>query len=512
LNRRSSGIRALFAWAAVASAIALAGCETDGTTKSSRHLKPLSPQMLSLIEEKGMSKNSPILVRIFKQESELEIWKQDRAGRFALLKTYPMCRWSGELGPKIREGDRQAPEGFYTVTPGQMNPNSSYYLSFNLGYPNAFDRAHGRTGAHLMVHGDCTSAGCYSVSDEQIAEIYALGRESFFGGQRSFQVQAYPFRMTPTNMAKHRNNPNMPFWKNLKEGYDHFEVTRQEPKVDVCEKRYVFNARASAPFSPAGACPPYEVPQEIAEAVARKKNRDEAQTAELISQGIAAAPIRTNTDGGMHPSFRSKYATRVIRDERGMPRMVVEARAPGSFTPGEAVLPDDTSAPAATPAPEATPEPAVMTASVPLPRPSPLAKGTAYATASADSPGGSEGNLFSRLFSSGDNTPSRAEPSGSENALDRVGRMFGFGGDDKPAPRATTPTPRPQRRATAAAEPAARPEPRPAARASEPAAQPSPQPQPAATAQAAPPPPATISGAQPVLPTGTFDSRWSAFR
>ena len=125
-----------------------------------------------------------------------------------------------------------------------MNPNSQYYLSFDLGYPNAFDRAHGRTGAQLMVHGDCSSRGCYAMTDEQIAEIYALGRESFFGGQRSFQVQAYPFRMTPQNMAKHRNNPNIAFWKMLKKGNDHFEVTRPEPKVDVCEKRYVFDAQS----------------------------------------------------------------------------------------------------------------------------------------------------------------------------------------------------------------------------------------------------------------------------
>ena len=209
---------------------------------SARRHAPLSDKMVADIEQKNMDKESPILVRMFKEESELEVWKQDRSGRFALLKTYPICRWSGELGPKIKEGDRQAPEGFYTITPGQMNPNSQYYLSFNLGYPNAFDRAHGRTGAHLMVHGDCSSRGCYSMTDEQIAEIYALGREAFFGGQRAFQVQAYPFRMTPQNMAKHRNNPHMAFWKMLKQGNDHFEVTRLEPKVDVCEKRYVFDA------------------------------------------------------------------------------------------------------------------------------------------------------------------------------------------------------------------------------------------------------------------------------
>ncbi|MFL5044500.1 MAG: murein L,D-transpeptidase family protein, partial [Xanthobacteraceae bacterium] len=187
--------RTLAASAAIAGSIALTGCQTDGIDIA-KAMRPLSPQMLALFEKKGMSKESPILARIFKDESELEIWKQDNTGHFALLKTYPICRWSGELGPKIKQGDRQAPEGFYTITPGQMNPNSSYYLSFNIGYPNAFDRAHGRTGAHLMVHGDCSSAGCYAMTDEQIGEIYSLARESFFGGQHSFQIQAYPFRMT----------------------------------------------------------------------------------------------------------------------------------------------------------------------------------------------------------------------------------------------------------------------------------------------------------------------------
>jgi len=127
--------------------------------------------MLAEVEQRNMEKESPVLVRIFKEESELEVWKQDRTGRFALLKTYPICRWSGELGPKIKQGDRQAPEGFYTITPGQMNPNSAYYLSFNMGYPNAFDRAHGRTGAQVMVHGDCSSRGCYAMTDDQISEI-----------------------------------------------------------------------------------------------------------------------------------------------------------------------------------------------------------------------------------------------------------------------------------------------------------------------------------------------------
>ncbi len=151
-------MRLLLASAAVVGAIALAGCQTDGIDMA-KALKPLSSETLALIDSKGMDKNSPILVRVFKEESELEIWKQNRDGQYTLLKTYPICRWSGELGPKISQGDRQAPEGFYTITPAQMNPRSQYYLSFNLGYPNAFDRAHGRTGSHHMVQGDSSSAG-----------------------------------------------------------------------------------------------------------------------------------------------------------------------------------------------------------------------------------------------------------------------------------------------------------------------------------------------------------------
>src|ERR1700748_1589746 len=199
---------------------------------SDKAARPLSAKMVKEIQSKNMEMESPILVRVYKEEAELEVWKQDRTGQFALLKTYPICRWSGELGPKVKEGDRQAPEGFYNITPGQMNPNSAYYLSFDLGYPNAYDRAWGRTGSQLMVHGDCSSRGCYSMTDEQISEIYALARESFFGGPRAFQVQAYPFRMTPANFAKHRNNPNIPFWRMLKEGSDEFELTRQEPVVE----------------------------------------------------------------------------------------------------------------------------------------------------------------------------------------------------------------------------------------------------------------------------------------
>jgi murein L,D-transpeptidase YafK len=306
--------RALITSVALATGALLAGCNSDEISLASnaKANQPVSPKLIAAMAEKDMDLQSPILVRLFKQEAELEVWKQDRSGRYALLKTYPICRWSGDLGPKVREGDRQAPEGFYSISPAQMNPQSQYYLSFNIGYPNAFDRALGRTGSQLMVHGDCSSRGCYAMTDEQISEIYSLGRESFFGGQHAFQVQAYPFRMTPVNMAKHRNNPNMPFWRMIKQGWDHFEVTRQEPKVDFCEKKYVFDA-TKAPdakrdpvFDASAKCPVYVIPDEVAEAVREKQSEDQAETTRLISRGTPVARTNTGIDGGMNRVFASK--------------------------------------------------------------------------------------------------------------------------------------------------------------------------------------------------------------
>ena len=299
-------LRSLLAAAAIAAAAVLAGCDSDKIPDiSGRHMQPLFEAMLDELDIKNMAKESPILIRIFKEESELELWKVDKSGRFALLRTYPICRWSGDLGPKIQEGDRQAPEGFYTITPDMMNPNSHYHLAINTGFPNAFDRANGRSGASLMIHGDCASVGCYAMTDEQITEIYSLAREAFFGGQRSLQIQAYPFRMTPLSMARHRNSPHLVFWKVLKEGYDHFEVTRKEPKVAVCDKHYVFDAQSSGKFNPVDRCPAYKVPQPIASAVHNKQHRDEIETAQLISRAIPAALTTNGGDGGMNPTFLS---------------------------------------------------------------------------------------------------------------------------------------------------------------------------------------------------------------
>ena len=275
----------LIALAAVAAAsLMLAACSDYGNLP--KEMRPLPKETRELIAQKGMKDTAPVLVRIYKEESKLEVWKrQEATGRYAYLKSFDICKWSGQLGPKKAEGDRQAPEGFYTITPAQMNPKSSYYLSFNLGYPNEFDRAHGRTGKHLMVHGACSSAGCYSMTDEQMEEIYSLGRLAFQGGQRSFQVQAYPFRMTAENMARHHGDPNMPFWRILKEGSDHFELTGQVPKVDVCDRRYVFNATSEGgAFDPTSACPPMSVPPQISQLVAQKQAQDDAKASIIVAQ------------------------------------------------------------------------------------------------------------------------------------------------------------------------------------------------------------------------------------
>jgi murein L,D-transpeptidase YafK len=386
--RRSKRLRFLLASAAIVASIGLAGCQTDSVDLSARALTPLSPKMLAAIEQKNMDKGSPILVRLFKEEAELEVWKQDRTGHYALLKTYPICRWSGELGPKLREGDRQAPEGFYSITPGQMNPKSQYYLAFNMGYPNAYDRAWGRTGAELMIHGDCSSRGCYAMTDEQIAEIYALGREAFFGGQRAFQVQAYPFRMTPENFAKHRTNPNIAFWKMLKRGNDHFEVTKQEPKVNVCERHYVFDAQppanSSTPlnFNPTGKCPQYEVDADVAAAVAEKQRQDEYQIAELITRGTKTSPIRTGADGGMHPIFLAALQRQDPSAVGGTPITSLGMFNPAPGTLPRHVVPPKTpqevaadaqittaSAPTSAPAPAVTPTVLRQAVSAPAPRP-----------------------------------------------------------------------------------------------------------------------------------------------
>jgi murein L,D-transpeptidase YafK len=386
-------VRALLATAALAAAVVLAGCNAEDVAPTGRAMAPLSQKTLALMAEKNMDKEAPILIRIFKEEAELEVWKQTRDGKYALLKTYPICKWSGDLGPKKKEGDRQAPEGFYTITPAQMNPNSNYYLAFNTGFPNAYDRAHGYTGSELMVHGDCSSRGCYAMTDEQIQEIYALARESFFGGQKEFQFQAFPFRMTALNMAKHRNNPNFEFWKMLKEGYDDFEATRLEPKVAVCEKRYVFDVvprdgTKGARFTPTGKCPAYQLDPAIASTISDYRHQEQVKMASYIASGVATVPPHQG-DGGMNPVFMAQLSQPSV-DNSGR-YSVASLNGTASFTQAPGALPHVPNPPGPTipkvgkprttvasqPEPANEPRPVdspIVMASVPVPPPAPLPK------------------------------------------------------------------------------------------------------------------------------------------
>jgi murein L,D-transpeptidase YafK len=475
---RAKFVRALMASVVLAGTLALAGCYTeDGYQLPTRAMKELSPQMLAMLEQRNMPKDSPVLLRIFKEESELEVWKQDTTGRFQILKVYPICRWSGDLGPKVHEGDRQAPEGFYTITPDLMQPNSNYYLAINTGFPNAYDKANDRHGAFLMIHGDCSSRGCYAMTDEQIGEIYSLARESFLGGQKSFQIQAYPFRMTPANLAHHRNSPNMAFWKMIKEGSDHFEVSHLEPKVDVCNRHYVFDAvplpNATKPlvFNPTGACPNYAIAPEMASLVTEKEHNDEVQFAALVKSNLPLAPVHSGLDGGMNRVFLAQVG--------------------GNIPPARVVPPDATTGTVASALP---------------PQPQPASGGwlgnffgskSAGTTqvASGDSAAqerGGGGSFFGSLFGS-NGSGAQADTTATSQAQ-----------EPKTAAQKPKPAPRTETASAKSGESARKAEPQEASAKTKT----TPEPQQQANA-AAPPASSTLNGSQPVVPAGSFDSRWS---
>ncbi len=389
----------------IAAAVALSGCNRESQMASTaKASQPLPPQLVSLMTEKQMTPQDPMLLRIYKEEAKAEVWKKRRAdGKYALLKTYDICRFSGKLGPKIKEGDKQAPEGFYQVSPAQMNPKSSYYLSFNLGYPNAYDKALGRTGLHVMMHGDCLSAGCYAMTDTQMGEIYAMARESFRGGQPSFQVQALPFRMTAQNIARRRNDKNMPFWKNLKQGSDAFEVTKLEPRVDACGKKYVFNAKATgfSGFNPNAGCPGYQVEPTIAKAVAAKEKADNIVIAAL-SKTEPLAPDYIAQNGRMRRTLDQPIVmvAAVAPEAAGAPVAATQGANGGmqlaSATPAQVATAARTGAPLRTaPAVSATRSSVETTATAGAP--------VAAETAKSE-PAKSEGGFFANMFR-GEETP-----------------------------------------------------------------------------------------------------------
>jgi murein L,D-transpeptidase YafK len=199
----------------------------------------VSPALRRDFAAAGLTWGAPLLLRSFKLESTLELWAE-RDGRYVLFRSYPICAWSGGLGPKLRQGDRQAPEGFYRVGPGQMNPASRYHLSFDLGYPNAYDRAHARNGDYLMVHGSCVSVGCYALGDAAIEEVYTLMSAAFASGSDGVPVHAFPFRFDRDDRAQRLADPRWgAFWHELAAGWDAFETARRLPAIAAADGHYV---------------------------------------------------------------------------------------------------------------------------------------------------------------------------------------------------------------------------------------------------------------------------------
>jgi hypothetical protein len=365
-----------------------------------------------------------------------------------------------------------------------------------------------------MVHGDCSSRGCYSMTDEQISEIYALGRDAFFGGQKSFQVQAFPFHMTAQNMARHRNNPNIAFWKMLKKGSDHFEVSGLEPKVNVCEKHYVFDAESSngkqLTFSASGKCPAYRVPEEIASLVKEKEQKDDQQFADLARRNVPTAPVKTYADGGMNEVF----VQAVRKNQIG----VAPQEATLFVTTPPGTIPAHVRPPAIA---ELADSPVVAGAAQPTPAVSGEVSPPAMAIADTKPVVRSNGGgLFGSLFASKSADPAPAAK--SEGTLDRMKRLVGLRGADKDKADAASkakPAAKPPTRV--ASHGAIRPKPAEAepmksaeahAPATTTAAAPTAWPTPAAPPAPQKPASGAMTGAAPVVPTGNFDNRWSGFR
>lgn len=224
--------------------LGLEGFATDIPT-SARAERSIASVELALKEElstQGLKYGAPVFIRIFKDPGVLEVWVESDDGAFVNFKNYDICTFSGNFGPKLKQGDNQSPEGFYFVNASRLNPWSKFHLSFNLGYPNQYDRIHGRTGSALMVHGNCVSIGCYAMTDPYINEIYALTVAALKSGQPFVRVHSFPFELNPEILSKYSKNKWHPFWLNLKEGYDYFNKNRRPPNVEVLGGKYVFGA------------------------------------------------------------------------------------------------------------------------------------------------------------------------------------------------------------------------------------------------------------------------------
>ncbi|MBT1429262.1 murein L,D-transpeptidase [Dickeya dianthicola] len=191
-------------------------------------------------EMKQQTAGSPVYIQIFKEERVLELYAMI-GGEYKLVQSYPICKYSGGLGPKMTEGDFKSPEGFYQVDFKQLKPDSHYYRAINVGFPNEYDRAHGYSGRYLMIHGECVSIGCYAMTNKYIEEIYTYVEKALRNGQQKVELAIYPFRMNEQNMKRHSRSTYYKFWNQLQPGYAYFNKTHQPPAVSVLNGQYVVN-------------------------------------------------------------------------------------------------------------------------------------------------------------------------------------------------------------------------------------------------------------------------------
>lgn len=218
----------------------ISAVELPSSSRSQNAILRVEASLQSSLAKKGLEYGAPLFIRIFKEPGVLEVWLESTDKTFTLFNTYSICSFSGDLGPKLKQGDQQSPEGFYFVNPGRLNPWSQFHLSFNLGYPNRYDRHHRRTGSALMVHGNCVSIGCYAMTDPFIDEIYALANAALAAGQPFFRVHSFPFKLEPGKLDQYKAHRWYDFWHNLQEGYLHFEQNKIPPNVTVKNGRYAF--------------------------------------------------------------------------------------------------------------------------------------------------------------------------------------------------------------------------------------------------------------------------------
>jgi murein L,D-transpeptidase YafK len=295
--------------------------------------KPLPATTEAALIMKDIVPEAPIYIRVFKEESELEIWKARPDGRYARIKTFPVCNWGGTLGPKRVRGDSMSPEGFYRVTPEALKPDSKYHLAFNIGYPNALDRALGRTGAYIMVHGDCRSVGCFAMSDKLIEEIYAFVRDAMAAGETSVPVHIFPFRMTAANMKRHADNPARDTWGPLKQAYDDFAETREPPKIGMCGKRYVVNALTPVGMDPNEPCPSL-IGKRLAPLSPRLAKRLVKTDPDLEAQGKKMKSIlEANSSSDLLTNFSWGTTTASISPRKSGPAQMSSDAALGAVRP-----------------------------------------------------------------------------------------------------------------------------------------------------------------------------------